>query len=838
MLPGITATMPADGSVLVQAPQSLTITFDQSVVDQIDNAFSGMFSIAPDQVLPSLINAGSGLDVEIDRIGADGSVTPYLGGASTSPVVETVATTTAANGASETQLVVTLPPGSPALAPSAYQLDIVPGAALASAFGMIEPTSAWASISPQPIPIAGFTILGQGATLGGATDVGPIGPTTLSVSGSLDPGDYRSAVALYRITLPPGNHWRLNAQVEAQALGSPLLSAMALFDAQGELLATRDVGAGTFADPIDPDLITNLEPGTYYIGVSAGRNLPGNAGGYEPVTGTPGIVGLNERGGPFVLDLTATPTPPPINLVGMNLDYADALEPSPTGLDLSFSGPVDVSALSLPDQQETALLVVNSSGKVWPITAVDYQPAQDRLSFLFNEPLPAGSYSLVVPSQGGLTDLAGGPVLGPATNPPGVLASWTVAVPSGPGNPDNLGVLWPGPVNVTWHPAVSGSTTLAAGQESEYRFVVIVPGIYEVQTQINSGADDVQIQNGDGATLIDVGSLTGVTDSYMDLEPGVYRLQLTNEGSGPSTVEWSLRPIGLDYEKILENGVGQTAALGLSLIGPPPEASGSSSNSASSGGAANSVISAGGAPASGGSSPAAVGLSPIPITPLVTLETGLAGLPAPGAGLVAAVGPQSEGATVALSDAGRGPTQGVFSLLTSGTDPRVGEGNPVDGPDSVTPAPLAQIGSTEPAVASDPEAASARADAMALARADGMVRLAAWISDRIAVAPTGPGEADLPSAGFGTTLLAAVATTDGGAATGDATAGGPGRGRRRETFTQADLGAPFILLVGTALSYRLSKPIRKWWRWYHAAHAAWPRPFAFRRGAMPASSRL
>ena len=147
----------------------------------------------------------------------------------------------------------------------------------------------------------------------------------------------------------------------------------------------------------------------------------------------------------------------------------------------------------MPDRQETALTVVDASGQTWPITLVGDEDSGDRLNFIFNEPLPAGSYSLVVPSQGGLTDLAGNPVVGPSGNPPGVLATWTVAAPTGPGDPDNLGVLWPGPLNVTWSPGISRTDTIDPGQGVDDRFVVICPGVYTLQTQIGTGSIDVRI---------------------------------------------------------------------------------------------------------------------------------------------------------------------------------------------------------------------------------------------------------------------------------------------------------------------------------------------------------
>src|SRR4051794_36814087 len=97
-MPGIIATAPADGATPLLAPTSFTITFDQAVVDQVGATFADLFSIAPDQVLPMIVAGDFNQEVEIDRIGADGATTPYFGGASALPVVESVATTTAEDG--------------------------------------------------------------------------------------------------------------------------------------------------------------------------------------------------------------------------------------------------------------------------------------------------------------------------------------------------------------------------------------------------------------------------------------------------------------------------------------------------------------------------------------------------------------------------------------------------------------------------------------------------------------------------------------------------------------------------------------------------------------------
>src|SRR5262249_45636086 len=199
----------------------------------------------------------------------------------------------------------------------------------------------WASVDHE---LAGFSVLGQGATLShDAVDLMTIGTSTRVISGQLDPNDYRAAVKLYEFTLAPVPLWQASLAVDTQSLGSPLLPALSLFqltDQQGQqdrqLLYTRDAGSGSIDDPNDPFLVLGLQPGTYLVGVSGAHNLPDAIGGYDPFTGTPGTVGLNQPGGPypFQLDLLANPVITSTSLVNFAPVYADPLASSPTGLTL------------------------------------------------------------------------------------------------------------------------------------------------------------------------------------------------------------------------------------------------------------------------------------------------------------------------------------------------------------------------------------------------------------------------------------------------------------------------------------------------------------------------
>jgi hypothetical protein len=646
-------------------------------------------------------------------------------------------------------------------------------------------------------PLGQFTVLGRGATLNDSVNLGTLGTGGESVAGTLDPNNYQAALDLYEFHLAPGQLWQVELDVAARGIGSPLLGALTLFDAQGNVLATRDSGSGSLAEPSDPYLVTGLNPGTYYVGVSGAGNLPDVPGGYDPLAGTPGTSGRSQPGGPFPvqLHLIAAPVVERVSLSSFNLDYADPLSTAPTELDLTFSGSVDLSSFFVPDHQQSALQVVDSSGHDWPMTAIGYDASSHRLSFRFNEPLPAGSYTLVVPAQGGLTDSAGLPVLGPPGSPSGVLERWTVAPAPASDSPSDLGVIWPGVVNVTWIPRTTARTVqLAPGQDTAYRFVVICPGIYQVTTA--EGSASVQVDRADGTTAVDPGSVSPAAPYLMNLTPGVYSLHFNTFASQPAVLEWRLTPLALDYEKILDNGVGQAPAVGLALVAPGAL----DAASPSSGLAVNPAILS--------ANPSSSVVSPIPSSLLVTLNTSLMGLPSSDAGHVSAVGPTAEGGLVALADNGAGLVPGIRYGSALGSSPLVGAEDLALLP-GAPGAPALVSRDDAPRGQGGASAGGDSADARALARADWLIQLADWLNDGLrSPEPAQPGDPAVH-----VPLLAMVgnplAATTQGRRSGPAGWAGSGGW---QSLIQDDLGASASLVVAAAVSYRLRRPLRKWWR--------------------------
>jgi len=807
----IVAVQPYNGQRLSQSPQDLVITFNQPYVPFLMGSF----------------------DVQLEEVNRDGTMTPVWN-AGTAPIEETDGTGTEliipVQELNQTDYVsqnLTLQPGH-------YEIELLGDTSISYfASGAMGPgPQLWDPT--QSYVIGGFTVLGTGATLSGATNLGTINSFAPTVTGYLNPDIYQSAVHLYEFNLAQGHFWEVGLSVSAKSIGSGLQPALTLFDAEGDVLATRDSGTGLPSDPIDPYLITGLAPGTYYVGVSGAGNLPNVSGGFDPVLGIPGQAGSPQPNGPFEfqLGLAAEPHNQSTSLVNFTVDRADLLNPSPTGLTLTFNGPVDLSKLFLPDTQETALEVVNSSGQVWPITAETYEVTDARLTVLFDQPLPAGQYSLVIPSQGGLTDLAGLPLSAPG-EPSGVLATWNVAAATGPRVPGNLGVLWPATANLNDPTSslarpFSVTTDLGPGQNETYRFVVTVPGFYKLQTQVGSGAVAIENFGSGWSTILEPGTGHQLNNYLMDLGDGVYGLRFINSGSQPAVVQWALKISSLDWEKIVDNGVGQTSALSLMLFSPTP-----SDPEGSSIASFQAIAGSGAGSASAGSS------GPITASLFVSLNTGLIGQPTPMGQSVAPVGPTVETGSIAVADSTTGLQPGIRyeSMSVSGPTPgdgvRLGQAEPT-GVGTVADDPairLAAGGALQHH--RDPEANSTRADERALAQSEWLVRLGSRIKNWLVPMPAA---SEINASTAASIEAQAMARND--AATGARDSAGSDRNKRPTASAQADIGAGAGLVIAGAMVFRLRQPIQKWWRrrdWLTSARPAPARPF--RQGPHSVSTR-
>jgi hypothetical protein len=576
----VVAVDPIPGADLTTPPPALTVTFDGPI-----DATSLCLG-----------------DIRLDEVDDSGGLTPL--DATESP------------GPSADQLVLT--PTRP-LTPGQYQISLVGGSGLLSTAG----EGLVGDGTDQSL--GDFRVVAQGAGLGDALDLGTPGPTPASISGSLDFLANPSDVRLYKITLPVGHFWRLGLEVSAEREGGTLDSALALFDDEGRPIATDETGRKDA--PFDPFLFAGLQPGTYYVGVSGTGNLAGSPGGYDPATRSAGTFPQSQVGGPFRLDIVADPEDSPPQLVSFNVDRADPLDPQPTGLTLGLSAAIRGD--SPLGGTAGAIEVVDQNGRAWPLAISNYSESEARISYLFRERLPEGSYTVRLPAQGGLVDLAGLSPVAPG-QPAGVLGTFMVGPSQARADPSDLGALLPD--------AALGGVTLdvvmAPGESVSCRVVITFDAIYTFQGRYSGGALAISRIGPEGASSLDPGApgaISGTNDS--ELQPGLYLIQLRAIGAEPVAAQFLLKAATLSQEQILLNGVGQGPALSLRLIHPPvmdPAPPVISTSEAPPGDQSGSTLPSGRVPATG-TTPLS-GLTPPPAFPLpgASSESSLASTPFPG----------------------------------------------------------------------------------------------------------------------------------------------------------------------------------------------------------------
>jgi hypothetical protein len=804
----ITAVQPYDGQQLSESPQQLVITFN----DQVP--------------VPLLMSTFDVVLVEVNR---DGTTTP-LWDANTAPLEETDAT--------GTELIIPMQTYDPStfgydnltLVAGRYEVELVGGTGISYAASGAFGAGSQLWDPDQNHTISGFSILGQGATISQATPLNGIGSSIQTFWGTLNPDQAQSAVSLYQFTLPQGHFWQVGLSVAAHSIGSQLLPALSLLDSRGKLIATSNAGQGVPSDPDDPYLFEGLKPGTYYVAVSDAGNLPYGPTGFDPVYGIPGTGGLRQTGGPFLyqLGVVAIPHDQSTRLVHLTVDQADPTSFSPTGLTLTFSGPIDLSKLFEPDAQEGALEVVDSSGTVWPITAESYQVTNAQLSLIFDQPLPAGNYTLIETPGGGFSDLAGMPVVAPG-QPAGVLGSWTVQPSSPSHNSNNLGVIWPSTANVTW-PTNAGAfhrvSEIAPGQEATYRWVVTVPGFFSLQTKMTSG--QLTITNfGNVQTTVLASNNTQQLSTYLfRLNDGTYYLRFQNTGSQPLAVSWVLKIGSLDWEKILDNGVAQSSALTLSLFSQPSTDSGSESST-------NSQASV--TPVAAGNFTGFSSSGPITASLFITTNTSLIGQPTVWSQNVAPVGPTVEGGLVATADNSNdlGEGAGLQSIVDTSRWYRDDQLARTERPDAEPrPVPAVHVASTVDSPWPDPTTSSVRADERALAQADWLISLGARLKDWFAS----------PGASAGADALAATSSSTSGMVQNDRSQARARerfvRGKHTTSTAQADVGAVLGLMTVGVVAYRLRRPLQHWWQQKGRPSASVPAPSrVLCRGPHPITTR-
>ena len=650
---------PGAGSVLTSSPTSLGVTFDRPL-DPFGLSFQ---------------------DIEVDQLQADNSWLPYLN-VGNSFLNESLDST-------ETTLNLSLDGSS--LPAGTYRLVLPAFSMLVGADGSTLTNN------DSNVDLGHFTIAAQGTTLDDATDVGPVTPTSpgvgnstsswsANIQGNLDFTSDPYAYNLYKITVPQGHYWRLGAEAQSQRLGGTLQSALAIFDSQGNEISFSNAGRSN--SPNDAYLYTGLGPGTYYIGVSGTGNLPGSHyNGYDPVTGDLGTVSQSQSGGSYTLQLSLDTADAPTQLVSGTLNYADPLDTTPTGITLDFNGILD--ARTVRGQPTPGFVLTNQAGQTFPLTIVGVNEKTGEYTFLFDNKLPAGDYSVKIASTNGAKDLAGLTPVAPS-QAPGVIMTFQVK-PSHPSDSNDLGAF-----NNNIHKGIESETTIQPGASSTYRFVATSNGIYHFQPLFASGQIQMLFLGGRSkGTWISAGEAgaNNVLDEY--LRAGVYLISFRNVGAVPADLHWSIR-LNQAWDSFFDNGIGQTSAMTLRVVNPAVGNSGGTSQNPSGPiptptptGPFSPPASPSDPPTNGGGMPtvqtAATSTSPTPTIPapglLITLSDSLVGRPSTANDQVMVVTSSGGSGVGTLASVGNGIPQGIgvgqavgSSTLRLSRASRVGEG--------------------------------------------------------------------------------------------------------------------------------------------------------------------
>jgi hypothetical protein len=543
----VVSTSPEPGSHFTTPPSSMTLTFDRPID-------------------PTSL----GSDLVLNKLGNDGSLTNIFGNGA--PPTESL-------DASGAQLTVSF---AQILAPGHYQIDLFAFSGLTGLDGsMLNTTGADQVLADFYVDAA------NPVSPAGAKDLGTAGAQPLQASDSLDFRSNPEAVQLYKVTLPEGGPWLLGAEVRAQRDGSPLDAALALFTSDGRALKTSEFGRKDF--PADPYLFADLPAGTYLLGVSGLGNLPGLPGGYDPSSGAAGSIAQTQPGGPYTLQVVATPYRA-TTLLGLRPDYADPLDPAPTGFTLGFSGALGVNPARTPLSQslDQAVQVVDQNGRSWTVMAVGYNESTAQVSYLFTQSLPPGSYVVRLRPQGGLVDLAG--VAPTAPNmPPGVLGSLTVPESLALGARNDLGTLLPESAEA----GVTVNFTLGAYRALTERFVIPVAGYYAFRADPSGGPIHFTVTGQHNETVSNAFSFPGEGGENLTyLTPGVYHVALVALGRQPVQARLTIALVGFSPESFLQNGLGQGPALNLELIAPTSFSLGTPPANTPAGSAAQPLLSA------------------------------------------------------------------------------------------------------------------------------------------------------------------------------------------------------------------------------------------------------
>jgi hypothetical protein len=344
----------------------------------------------------------------------------------------------------------------------------------------------------------------------------------------------RNDVDFYRIDLPAGDHYALTLRAIAGRIGSPLDPALSLFDSIGQLLASNDDSSQEGALS-DSELRLGLDGGTYYIGVSAGGNLPSEPGGFDPLL--PGS-GIASRGtmGPYLLQASAVSDTTAPEVVAISLPSGGVVTSPLTTITVQFSESMDPIGL-----MRGASLV--GPGGAIALYASSYDPASLEVTYLLNDRPVSGDYVFTLHAAD-VVDRAGNPIAG---NAPGGGYALQFAVDAAPLNhsevepndtvetAQSLGPLYHSELRsgVVLHGAVDTS-----GDQDFFRFRATQQGFYtfRLRSDTRGGTTGlIQFRDAQGNVLGQGFRFPGQGSTLIRyLRAGEYIVQLDATGAVPT----------------------------------------------------------------------------------------------------------------------------------------------------------------------------------------------------------------------------------------------------------------------------------------------------------------
>jgi methionine-rich copper-binding protein CopC len=393
-------------------------------------------------------------------------------------------------------------------------------------------------------------------------------------------------VDLYHFRINGPGRYALAAEVFAGRIGSLLDPGVSLY-----VLApdghTLDFVAGNnnTYDPIqatdgsyplytDSALTAGLTAGDYYIAVSTGSNTPSPAenqplytpGLFDPTVSHSGSIGFGT--GPYVLNLLVQPVLNPPREIASTPAPGAVLTQPPTQLTVQFSELVNLNQLAFAAyNQDTgqgplqAVFIEDKNGTRYYPRLESYDPATNMASFLMLDRLPSGSYSLHLSGPGGLTDLAGNPLVGNAPDGDQVInfqvqaaasgvtgdltSGYEVTLPSRPAGSIDLGVVfpheWQAGMTMTRNPG-QGQPATTVGGGDEYQFQVLQSQTYSFLLTGSNVPAGIQLSLTDAYG--DAISGTSTQDGHFlfaQLAPGNYRIDVSGwDSSVKSAVAYQL----------------------------------------------------------------------------------------------------------------------------------------------------------------------------------------------------------------------------------------------------------------------------------------------------------